>query len=188
VTHPALLKDMALALTLAATPALAEAPAALQPTRDVDITYKVPVPGTPDAAILQRLRWSAASSQQRVDLPTSGNWMVIDFPSHRMALVHDQSRQVIDLPAPPSADQQAEADRFARQGTAEIAGLPCTQWRTTDPSGQQTLACYTTDGVLLRASAGPRVLMEAIAVTYAPQDVTIFKVPASYTHKAGTGQ
>ncbi len=181
------MKHVVFALTLAATPALAEAPAALQPTRDVDITYKVPVPGAQDAAILQRLRWSAVSSQQRVDLPTSGNWMVIDFMSHRMALVRDQSREVIDLPAPPSADQQAASDSFARQGTTQIAGLPCTQWRTTDPSGQQTLACYTNDGVLLRASTGPRVLMEAVAVTYAPQDVTIFKVPGGYTHKAGDG-
>ncbi len=160
----------------------ADAPAVL-PTRDVDVTYRVPVPGADGASLLQRLRWSAASHQQRVDLPTSGNWMVLDFAAHRMALVRDDSREVVDLPAPRSADQPGGGAGYSRAGAATVAGLPCTQWRTIDTRGQETLACYTDDGVLLRASAGTRVLMEAVSVKFESEPASLFQPPAGYTHQ-----
>ena len=156
----------------------------LQPTRDVDVTYRVPVPGG-DAALLQRLRWSAALRRQRVDLPTSGNWMVLDFTAHRMAMVRDETREVVDLPAPPSAEQPGGGAGFTRVGSDSVAGLPCTQWRTIDTRGHETLACYTGDGVLLRASAGARVLMEAASVKYETQGDAVFALPAGYTHQQG---
>lgn len=166
-------------VALLAVPAWAAAAPLLQPTRDVDVTYRVPVPGG-DMALLQRLRWSAARRQQRVDLPTSGNWMVIDFAGHRMALVHDDTRQIVEGPAPPSADQPGAVTRV---GQGSVAGLPCTQWRTVDTRGQETLACYTEDGVLLRASVGTRVLMEAVGVKYTPQDEAVFALPSGYAHQ-----
>jgi hypothetical protein len=176
-------RSLALAAALlavaASSPALAEAPAA-QPTRDVDVTYRVPVPGGAGASLLQRLRWSAARRLQRVDLPTSGNWMVLDFASHRMAMVRDDDRQILDLPAPATAGQAGAA--YARVGADTVAGLACTQWRTTDTRGEATLACTTDDGVMLRATAGDRVLMEAVSVNYAPQDQAVFALPAGYTH------
>ncbi len=155
----------------------------LQPSRDVDVTYRVPVPGGVDVSLLQRLRWSAARRLQRVDLPSSGNWMVLDFTAHHMAMVRDDSREVLDLPGPQAADQPA--DGYVRAGSARVAGLDCTQWRTTDTRGEPTLACYTADGVLLRATEGPRVLMEAVSVTFAAQPAAIFQPPAGYTHRQG---
>ena len=170
--------------TLALAPAArAQDKPPLQPTRDVDVTYRVPVPGADNAALLQRLRWSAERRQQRVDLPTSGNWMVLDFATHRMALVRDETREVVDLPAPLSAEQAGGGAGFTRMGSSTVAGLACTQWRTVDTRGQETIACYTADGVLLRAAAGSRVLMEAVGVKYETQGAAVFGLPADYTHQ-----
>jgi hypothetical protein len=134
-------------------------------------------------ALLQRLRWSAGTQRQRVDLPTSGNWMVLDFMTHRMALVHDESHEVLDLPAPLSAEQPGAGFGFTRMGKANVAGLACTEWKTVDTRGQETQACWSDDGILLRASAGTRVLMEAVSVKYASQDDSVFETPAGYTHQ-----
>ncbi len=172
-----------LLLACATIPASGQDAPVLQPMRDVDVTYRVPVPGGADASLLQRLRWSAARRQQRVDLPAAGNWMVLDFNAHRMALVRDESREVVDLPSPPGAGQPGTG--YARAGTATVEGLACTEWRTMDTRGQTTLACYTEDGVLLRATAGTRVLMQAIHVAYAPQPPELFQPPAGYTHQQG---
>jgi hypothetical protein len=176
---------MALVPAAAPAKALAEAPP-LRPLHDVDVTYKVPVPGADNLFLLQRYRWSAATQRQRVDLPSSGNWMVLDFSAHRMALVRDETREVVDLPSPLSADQPGGGAGYAKTGSASVAGQACTEWRTTDTSGQQTLACYTDDGVLLRAQAKGRVLMEAISVKYAAQDISVFETPSGYSHQTSS--
>ena len=72
---------------------------------------------------------------------------------------------------------------MSRVGADTVAGLACTQWRTTDTRGEQTLACTTDDGVMLRATAGGRVLMEAVSVSYTPQDQAVFALPPGYTHQ-----
>jgi hypothetical protein len=161
---------------LASAPAWADAPPAIQPTRDVDVTYKVPVGGK-DMALLQRLRFSAAARKQRVDLPTSGNWMVLDFAAHRLSMVRDESHEIVDMPAPPAGSTAG----FARVGPANVAGLPCTEWRTRDTRGAQTVACYTDDGVLLQARNENAVLMQAVTVNYDTQNESIFALPETYT-------
>jgi hypothetical protein len=153
------------------------------PVRDVDVTYKVPVAGGRDMAILQRLRFSASLHRQRVDLPTSGNWMMLDFVTHRMILVREESRELVDLPAPDSAAQPGGGAGFALVGTAQVAGLACTEWRTRDTRGEETVACYTDDGVLLRARGDRGVLMEAVDVGYRPQGAEVFAMPEGYTRQ-----
>ncbi len=175
-------RHLFLPIVLLAT--LADAPPALQPTHDVDITYKVPVAGGHDMAILQRFRYSASLRRQRVDLPTSGNWMVLDYVTHRMQAVRDESREVIDAPVPAEPPAAAGAG-YRRLGTATVAGRLCTEWQTRDTNGQVTITCYTTDGLLLRARTNDRVLIEAISVSEAPQDPTIFTAPSHYTHTNG---
>ncbi len=172
-------KELLLFVCLA-SPAYAATPRTT-PTRDVDVTYKVPVAGGRDMAILQRLRFSASLHRQRVDLPTSGNWMMLDYVTHRMTLVRDESRELVDLPAPDSATQPGAGYAFV--GTAQVAGLACTEWRTRDTRGEQTVACYTDDGVLLRARGDRGVLMEAVDVGYRPQGAEVFALPQGYTRQ-----
>lgn len=165
--------------TLLAAGATAQTPPHLTPTRDVDVTYKVPVAGGQNMAILQRLRFSATLRRQRVDLPTSGNWMVVDYATHRMTMVRDESHEMVEMPAPdPSAGAA-----FARLGTAQVADLSCTEWRTRDIRGNQTIACYTDDGVLLRARADRGVLMEAVGVRYRPIEASTFILPEGYVRQ-----
>jgi hypothetical protein len=171
------------ALLLASSAAFADAPPAVQPRRDVDVTYKVPVAGGNNVAILQRLRFSAALHRQRVDLPTSGNWMMLDFAAQTMALVRDQSKEIVDLPAPASASQPGAGEGFVKAGQAQVAGLDCTEWRTRDTRGQETLACYTDDGVLLRARNDSGTLMEAVQVNYTTLPASVFALPEGYSHQ-----
>ncbi len=177
------MKCVAGALLVIAAPAFADAPPAVQPQRDVDVTYKVPVAGGNDMAILQRLRFSAALHRQRVDLPTSGNWMMLDFAAHTMALVRDQSKEIVDLAAPPSASQPGAGEGFVKAGQSQVAGLACTEWHTRDTRGQETIACYTPDGVLLRARNDSGTLMEAVQVNYATLPASLFSLPEGYTHQ-----
>jgi hypothetical protein len=109
--------------------------------------------------------------------------MVLDFKKHRMSLVRDESHEVVDLPSPLSAEQPGGGAGFTRIGPSTVDGLACTQWRTIDSRGHETEACYTDDGILLRASAGPRTLMEAVSVKYVPQEDSVFQPPAGYTHQ-----
>jgi hypothetical protein len=176
------IRRLALCLLAASPAAWAADVPIVQPTHDVDVTYKVPVPGADDTALLQRLRWSASLRRQRVDLPTSSSWMVLDFAAHRMLMVRDDTRTILTLPAPPDPPTAAG---FARAGEAVVAGLTCTEWRTTDSRGGETLACYAPDGVLLRATSGGRVLMEAVSVHDEPQAADVFEVPAGYTRQEG---
>jgi hypothetical protein len=166
-----------------AFPAAADAPQAVRPTRDVDVTYRVPVGDTGATSLLQRLRFSVSLHSQRVDLPTSGTWMVIDFAAHTMAMVRDSSREVVDLPAPDTASLPLNGAAFQRVGRASVAGLDCTEWRTRDTRGLETIACYTPDGVMLRARNDSRLLMEATSVQYAAIPAAIFTPPAGYTHQ-----
>jgi hypothetical protein len=171
------------AALFATAPALADAPAALKPTTDVDVTYKVPVGLTGSTALLQRLRYSAALHRQRVDLPTSGNWMMLDYAAHRMAMVRDQSREIVDLPAPDAISLPQNGQGFTRIGAARVAGLPCTEWRTRDLRGQETIACYTQDGVMLRARNDSHILMEAVTVHYGTVPESAFTLPDGYSHQ-----
>ncbi|HTZ70120.1 MAG TPA: hypothetical protein VMB71_05660 [Acetobacteraceae bacterium] len=148
------------------------------PARDVDVTYKVPVAGSQDMAILQRYRYSASLRRQRVDLPTSRTWMVLDYVTHRMTLVRDETREMVELPAPDNSGAG-----YAYVGKAEVDGLACTEWRTRDTRGQETVACYTADGVLLRARGDRGVLTEAVEVDYRQQAADVFALPQDYSHQ-----
>jgi hypothetical protein len=106
--------------------------------------------------------------------------MVLDYVTHRMTLVRDESRELVEVPAPDNATQPAG---FALVGPAQVAGLPCTEWRTRDTRGQATVACYTDDGVLLRARGDRGVLMEAIDVGYRPQGADVFALPQGYSRQ-----
>jgi hypothetical protein len=160
---------------LMALPLYAQLPARppAHPTRDVDVTYHV---GDGRRLLTERMRWQATTQRQRVDPPTAGLFVVIDYRAGRMQTVRLADRLVLDMAAPPTAEGQ-----YARQGEDQVAGLACTNWESTASDGRRTVACITADGVMLRATTGGQVLLEAVAVDYAPQDPALFAAPDGFT-------
>jgi hypothetical protein len=165
-------------LVLAAGPGrpakAADAPLA-HPSRDVDVTYRM-VRG--DRVLIERMRWQAATQRQRVDPPSPGLFVVIDYRAGRMDTVRLSDRLVLEMAAPPN-----EQGAYVRQGEDQVAGLTCTDWEATATDGQPTVACITADGVLLRATAAGQTLLSAETVAYAPQDPALFAVPEGFTVK-----
>lgn len=176
---------LALLAASAATPSLADPDRpATMPTRDVDVTYRT---GQGDKAVVQRSRWSAGGQKMRLDTPTPGVYVIVDYAARTLAMVSDRDRGVLDLPAPPGAmPGEAAPGRtaFTRRGSGQVAGLSCTEWETADLQGQATLACFTEDGVLLEARHGAQVLVQATRVAYGTLDAAAFVVPQSYSHEA----
>jgi hypothetical protein len=174
-----------LALPAAAQPAppAPEAAPRLIPTRDVDVTYVVPR-GTQE--LTQRLRWTAALSRLRVDLPSPGLFTIVDYTTHRMTTVRANDRTAFDLPAPtavlPTQGARPPAD-YRRIDTDRVAGQDCTDWETHDNAGQKTTVCITADGVLLRAKGEGGVMLSARTVSYATQDPALFQVPDGYARR-----
>lgn len=177
-----------LAAPLAAARA-GEAPA-LRPTRDVDITYMMarPQPGGGWQMLTERQRWSVAAGKLRVDPPTPGLWMVIDLTGGTIATVQEGEKRILDGPAPqlpgePGLPGENAAGQAERRGPDRVGDWSCTDWAVPDTAGRPALLCLTDDGVLLRASLGGRVLLEALELTYAPQPEEIFRLP-TYRHEA----
>jgi hypothetical protein len=164
-----------LGILVTALTLVAQAPAAPlpHPSRDVDVTYRM-VRG--DRVLTERMRWQAATQRQRVDPPTEGLFIVIDYRAGRMQTVRLSDRLAVDMAAPPTG-----GGAYVRQGDEQVAGLACTDWEATASDGRQTVACITADGVMLRASAGGHTLLSAVSVDYAPQDPALFAVPDGFT-------
>ena len=148
------MRRLALLASLLAAPALAADRPPTIPLRDVDVTYQVAQPVEGGPALSQRMRWSVAAGRLRVDPPTPGLFMIVDYPAKRMSVVKIADRAVLDLPTAAPGLPGAAAGAFAARDGAVVAGLACANWQTTDAAGQDTLLCLTPDGVMLRASHG----------------------------------
>ena len=148
------------------------------PARDVDVLYQADQGGQ---TLQQRLRWDVKDQLMRVDSPSPGLWMLVNYRNREIYLVSDAQRSILEMAAKagPLPGQPGGAN-FVRRGTEQVAGIPCTQWEAADSQGQDTLACLTSDGVLLRAMRGRVVLIQAQRIAYGPQDPALFKLPASY--------
>ncbi len=172
-------------LAVACGPACAADRPPIIPLRDVDVLYQVvqPVPGGP--ALAQRMRWSVATGRLRVDPPSAGLYMIVDYRTKRMAVVKDEQHAVLDVSTAGPGLPGAAAGSYTRQDAAEIAGLRCTNWLTADAGGKDTTLCLTEDGVMLRASQSGQVLLQATAVRYGPQDAAAFTPPEGYRHVSG---
>ncbi len=169
---------------LAAAPALAQERPVTLPTRDVDVTYHTTFRSR---SFDQRWRFRASDQKLRLDLPAPGTYMIADERAHAAQMVNDGDHTVLQMSLPnidPGGLRPGQS--FTRLDAATVAGLPCTEWQTTDVSGRQTIACLTQDGVLLRARRGSDVLVQAVKVEYGPLDPAAFTVPAGYTSDAGS--
>src|SRR5690348_2633233 len=68
----------------------------LRPTRDVDVTYRVGDGGQ----LQQRMRWLSSRQVMRIDPPTPGFHVIIDYAAGRMSVVRDEEHLVVDMKAP----------------------------------------------------------------------------------------
>ena len=176
-----MIRHLARAL-LAASPALAADGPPTIPQRDVDVTYRI-AGATPDAPPRQqRIRWSAAQAKMRIDPPSPGVYMIGDYRSGTLQVVKPAKQSVLDMG--PGSFVTHPNMAMARLGDEQVAGLACTDWQTADNGGQPTVLCLTGDGVMLRASHGDQVLVEASAVTYGAQEAANFAAPDGFHHIA----
>ncbi|MBE7209502.1 MAG: hypothetical protein INR65_00645 [Gluconacetobacter diazotrophicus] len=155
------------------------------PQRDVDVVYAVPTPDN-GPALSQRMRFAAATRQQRVDPPGSGLYMLTDYAARTMTVVQPAQHLATTIPAPGaplSPDGRAAGGAWSRGATATIAGLSCTDWQTADASGNPSEVCFTDDGVLLRAAQGGRIMLEARTVSLLPQPAAVFVVPDGFQRR-----
>ena len=171
-------------LALAPFVAAAQERPMLTPSRDVDVVYmmvQADAPGGP-RVVEERMRWASAAGKLRIDPPIPGMWMVMDTRTRRLTTVREGDRSVLEIESDVSMPGVAAAagTTFRQRGADTVAGLPCTEWQTPDVTGAPTLACITADGVLLRASAGGRVLVEALRVRYVAADAAVFRIPQDY--------
>jgi hypothetical protein len=163
--------------------ALAQEKPPITPQRDVDITYTMAQPIQGGPPLSQRMRWSVAAGKLRVDPPSPGLYMIVDYHAKRMAVVKDSERAVLDLnAAAPGLPGAPSGAAFTRGSVDQAAGLACTNWQTTDARGHPTQICITADGVLLRASEDGHTLLEATRVAYGAQDPAAFLPPDGYRH------
>ena len=178
-----------MALAAAWAPALAQDRPPTTPTRDVDVTYQA---GQGDKMVQQRSRFRASDQRLRVDTPTPGVYAIVDYRARTLAMVSDAEHAVLDMPAPAGAvpggvHAGQPGASFVRRSEDQVAGLACTEWETTDTAGLPTLACFTGDGVMLRARRGAQVLVVAARVAYGAQDPAAFTIPPGYAHTSSRG-
>jgi hypothetical protein len=169
---------------LVATPAFAADRPPTTPQRDVDVEYKM-ASADPAVPLHQRMRWSVALGRLRVDPPTAGLYMIVDYRAKRMAVVKPADRAVLDMPAAGPGLPGAAAGSYTPLGADQVAGLPCANWQTADGAGRDTVLCLTADGVMLRASQAGFVLIEATRVSYGKQDEGAFSPPDGFIHTEG---
>lgn len=128
--------------------------------------------------------WSASQRVMRMNMPGGIGYMVADHQNQRGFMVMEPTRMIMDVPMAQAAGYQRDFEnaRFTRGGTQKIAGTDCTIWRY-QGQGRDGEACITSDGVMLRASGsaqGQQGSMEAIRVSYGPQDASQFRRPQGY--------
>lgn len=186
------------ALVLEAVPARAEPNPFASPQHDADITYAIPVAAAPGrdgqpatVGLTQRLRVQAATGLQRIDPPSAGAYMVTDGHTGRMLVIQPQRRTATMVPSqggrlPPLGERATGA--YQRVGPRTVAGAGCTDWRTHDETGQDSVVCLTDDGMLLQVVQDGRIRAQAIRLDRSPQPDSLFAVPAGFSlEKAASG-
>lgn len=186
--RPAATSVLVACLAVTAVTGLADQPR-LRPNRDVDVTYRATGAGPlPDGRRLdQRVRWLAASQTMRIDPPTAGLYVIVDYAAKRMSVVREATRSVVDMAAPEGVAGMAGnpgEGTYVRRGEDTVAGQACTEWETLDHDRRKASVCITADGVLLRASTAGQAQVSAISVQYAPQDPAVFQIPPDYLRRS----
>ncbi|WP_346266666.1 hypothetical protein [Neokomagataea anthophila] len=151
------------------------------PSVDADIDYVMNGPN--GAKLHQRMRWSAALWRQRVELEGSATVMLTDYRNHRLMVLNTADHSATVVPAPGSSFTPPGVSApgvWHQIGPATIAGQACTVWESGDNVKQPTDFCYTTDGLLLGATQGGRLVVQAHSVERKAQDTALFDPPLGY--------
>ncbi len=181
---------------MAAVAAHAEPNPFASPQHDADITYAIPTDAIPGAAatdhdgqprvagLTQRLRVQAATGLQRIDPPSAGAYMVTDGHTGRMLVIQPQRRSATLVPSqggrlPPLGERATGT--YQRLGLRTVAGAACTDWRTRDETGQDSVVCLTDDGMLLQVVQDGRIRAQAVRLDRSPQPDTLFAIPAGFS-------
>lgn len=177
----------ALLLALPAVAAAQDRPP-LFPTRDVAVTYRITGGGAQPGMPPMVMSWNAAGGLMRSEMPGMG-WMVADIRGGRGFMVMEPMRAIMDIPPGQVGQMLSHSDKasFRREGSATVAGLPCTIWAVQDGTTQGR-SCITADGVVLRAEGthqGQSGGMEAVQVSFGPQDPARFQRPQGYQAMQG---
>jgi len=166
------------------TPACASVPR-LVPTHDVTVTYNV---HPRDHAPLEvRVSIAAGGTRLRItaqDLPTA---FLVDRRDHVATILLPMLKMFTTVPI-GDYDPQTTILRnahFERNGTATIAGYPCTNWKAISPQGSAA-ACITDDGVILRGRAtnhhGEIGAVMASTVEYGAIPPEVFQRPRGFSN------
>jgi len=177
VSSLALAAPFALAAALAATLAMAQSAPPGFPTRDVAVSYRAA------GGVNMQMSWLVSERKVRIDVAGGTGAVLMDMRSGKSLMLMEDKRIATDLTAdgiPSQVVQLPEGATYIREGTETVAGLTCTVWLS-EIQNSRSRVCVTSDGVLLRARAeGETEGLEAIKVTYAPQDPGRFRVPRDF--------
>ena len=163
---------------------------AMAPTRDVQVTYRATAPATAAGgkAQQQNIKFATVAGGnlmriESMDASHGGTFVLVDRATKRMTMVMPQDRRYMEMPANDAMARGFvlnEGMRFAKKGAAMVVGLKCTLWDITSTDGAGS-ACITDDGVMLRGQGRDgQGAIEATAVKYGPQPLSLFKPPADY--------
>ena len=157
----------------------------LAPTRDVTVEYQVVPPEHVPLAV--QVAIAAGGMRLHIvgeDLPTT---FLVDRNSEiadiTLPLFRTYTRVDIGRYDPTHTILRGAA--FSRGGESRVAGLACTIWHATSPSGFAN-ACITPDGVILEGSAtsnrkGALGTIRAQFVHYGPLPADLFDVPPDFS-------
>ncbi|EHH69045.1 hypothetical protein [Gluconobacter morbifer] len=185
---PVLFAVLAVLGAAASGSAHADAPASMAgqaplvtPLHDTDIDYAMTDPN--GQQMHQRMRWSSALWRQRIDPQGSATFMLTDYRNHKL-MVLDSTAHTATVMSAPGASFAAPGTpalgSWKKLGGSTVAGLPCTVWESADTEKQPTDFCYTDDGLMLRASHGGRLIVQALSVSHAQQPAALFDPPPGY--------
>jgi hypothetical protein len=178
-------------LALSMPAAAAERPR-LQPTRDVQVVYRVRgeaahQKNVPAVSALDVSFSARDGGRLRVQPAGQHVWLLMDRGSRQLTLVMADTHSFLELPydisLPLRLDETGDAT-FTLTGHAVVAGLRCTEYDVQSRQVHGT-ACLTADGVLLRAAGASSGLhgggeLEATEVHFAPLPARLFAPPADF--------
>ena len=153
----------------------------LFPTRDAVILYKQQA-GAFEMGQIQ-IFYSASTKRTRTNTEKFNVFIITDHIANRMLQVTPGNPPMYRENAIPPA-----TSRYSSTGRTEtIAGQRCEVWQvyqaaTPKPATQ----CITSDGLMLRSvneGLGGNMVMEAVAISYAPQNPSLFQLPPGATRQ-----